>query len=55
VLPFSVPKNLQSKNEVIQFVNRKHYWVYKNYPAANEIIEAAIKMNVVKKRQSFPL
>jgi lipopolysaccharide heptosyltransferase II len=55
VLPFSVPKNLQSKNEVIQFVNRKYYSLYKNYPTADEIIEAAIKMNVVKKRQSFPL
>ncbi len=41
ILPFSVPQNSQSKNEVIQFVNKHHYAVYTNYPKAQEIINAA--------------
>lgn len=55
VLSFSVPKNLQSKNEVIQFVNKKYYSSHKNYPSPIEIVEAAIEINVVSQHQSFPL
>jgi ADP-heptose:LPS heptosyltransferase len=45
VLPFSVPKNLQSKNEVIQFVTHQHYSSYIPYPTPQQIVEAAGKLN----------
>lgn len=45
VLPFSVPKNLQSRNEVIRFVNEKYYTSYINYPTPQQIMDAANKLN----------
>ena len=46
VLPFSVPVNKQSKNEVIQFVNKQCYSSYISYPTPNEILKALKSMNV---------
>ncbi|HVX28750.1 MAG TPA: glycosyltransferase family 9 protein [Parafilimonas sp.] len=44
VLPYSVPQNLQSKNEVIQFVNKQHYTSYIKQPSPQQIINAAAKI-----------
>jgi len=41
VLYFPVEQSLQTKNEVIQYVNRKLYHTKINYPSAKEIAEAA--------------
>lgn len=41
VLPFSVEKNLESKNEVIQFVNNSYYKTSVSYPTPEKIIRAA--------------
>lgn len=46
VLPFSVPQNEQSKNEVIQFVNKKYYSLFINYPTPQQIIEAANRLKI---------
>ena len=48
VLPFSVPKNLQSKNEVIQFVNNQYYSSQISYPTPQQIIKAANSLNVFR-------
>jgi lipopolysaccharide heptosyltransferase II len=40
VLPFHVDKSLQSKNEVIKYVNNKIYRDYVDYPAPSEVAEA---------------
>lgn len=44
ILPFSVPQNLQSRNEVIQFVNGKYYSVNLCYPTSINIVEASKKL-----------
>ncbi len=41
VLYFPVEQSLQTKNEVIQYVNRKLYHTKIKYPSANEIAEAS--------------
>lgn len=45
VLPFSIPKNLQSKNEVIQFVTNQYYSTSAPYPTPQQILKAAGKVN----------
>lgn len=45
VLPFSVPKNEQSKNEVIQFVNKQHYSSFIHHPTPQQILDAAKNLN----------
>lgn len=44
VLPFSVPKNKKSKNEVIVFVNQTHYNEQVNFPSPAEITRHVISM-----------
>ena len=44
VLFFSVPKNLKSKNEIIEFVNQSHYKHYVDYPSPAKVAEAALKL-----------
>ena len=46
VLPFSVSSGEQSKNEVIQFVNRQCYSLHKPYPAPEEILNAVKILNI---------
>jgi ADP-heptose:LPS heptosyltransferase len=46
VLPFSVPKNEQSKNEVIQFVNKQYYSSFIPYPTPQQILEAANSLKI---------
>ncbi len=46
VLPFSVPSNQQSQNEVIQFVNRQRYSSNTPYPTPQEILNAANNLNI---------
>lgn len=46
VLPFSVPENLQSKNEVIQFVNKKCYAEEVDYPTSQQIVNAMCDMDL---------
>jgi len=45
VLSYSVPVDLQSKNEVIQFVNKHCYSLHIKYPSPQQIMEAAWSLN----------
>lgn len=51
VLPFSIPKRLQSKNAIIQFVNHKYYAdKFCDYPTPSEISSSVAKL-LEKKEQ----
>jgi ADP-heptose:LPS heptosyltransferase len=41
VLPYSVPNNLRSKNEIIQFVNQTYYYTQVDFPSPVTIAESA--------------
>lgn len=46
VLPFAVANDLQSKNEVISYLQKTVYNQPVKYPNADDVVEAAIKMRV---------
>ena len=48
VLPFSVRTNEQSKNEVIQFVNKQYYSSHTPYPTPEQIIKAASSLKALR-------
>ncbi len=39
VLPFSIDQNLESKNEVIKFVNKRYFQEHINLPSPDQIVE----------------
>jgi lipopolysaccharide heptosyltransferase II len=45
VLPFSVSQTEQSKNEVIQFINKQRYSSFINHPTPQQILDAAKSLN----------
>lgn len=50
VLPFSVPAKIKSKNEVISFVDEKHFNKQVDYPSPEEITQNVVEMiNETKK------
>jgi lipopolysaccharide heptosyltransferase II len=48
VLPFSVSQHEQSKNEVIQFVNKQYYSSHIPYPTPQQILKAANSLKAYK-------
>jgi ADP-heptose:LPS heptosyltransferase len=54
ILPFSVPEELQSKNEVLGFIQRKYYQDHDCTVTPEEIFQATIDLLIRKDYQSMP-
>ncbi len=51
VLPYSVKHKLQSKNEVVHFVNKKHFNQTITYPSPGQIVQHALQLLVQQEKQ----
>jgi ADP-heptose:LPS heptosyltransferase len=54
ILPFSVPEELQSKNEVLRFIQRKYYRDHDCAATPEEIFQAAVDLLIRKDYQPIP-
>ncbi len=51
VLPYSVERKLQSKNEVIHYVNKNHFKQTINYPSPEQIVQHALQLLAQQEKQ----